>query len=255
VVGAALAWLLVGTGFANYDAAYSLVWGRDLARGNLPNYDVPVSPTPHPLSNLAGAILSPLGDGAETALVVIAFLALGALAAANTAQIFLVKDSFHGGDFGYGLVFGAIGLGLAVGSFAVAGSVRRRPIAAVYAASILLDGIGLATAGALPTVWSALPFFVLAGIGNGAAIVCNSLLVQRATDDEIRGRVFTVVMSVTYLGFAAGFLVAGPLTDAVGPRWIFAGAGAALAVGAASAYAFTRRLPALTAAQIEAGAV
>jgi hypothetical protein len=81
VVGAALAWLLVGTGFANYDAAYSLVWGRDIARGQLPNYDVPVSPTPHPLSNLAGAILSPLGDGAETALVVIAFLALGALAA------------------------------------------------------------------------------------------------------------------------------------------------------------------------------
>ena len=45
-VGAAVAWLLVGTGFANYDAAYSLVWGRDLARGQLPNYDVPVSPTP-----------------------------------------------------------------------------------------------------------------------------------------------------------------------------------------------------------------
>ena len=80
VVGAALAWLLVGTGFANYDAAYSLVWGRDLAHGQLPNYDVPVSPTPHPLSNLTGAILSPLGDGAETALVVLAFLALGALA-------------------------------------------------------------------------------------------------------------------------------------------------------------------------------
>jgi hypothetical protein len=84
-VGAAVAWLLVGTGFANYDAAYSLVWGRDLARGQLPNYDVPVSPTPHPLSNLAGAILSPLGDGAETALVVIAFLALGALAALTYA--------------------------------------------------------------------------------------------------------------------------------------------------------------------------
>jgi hypothetical protein len=84
-VAAAVAWLLVGTGFANYDAAYSLVWGRDLARGNLPDYDVPVSPTPHPLSNLAGAMLSPLGDGAETALVVIAFLALGALAALTYA--------------------------------------------------------------------------------------------------------------------------------------------------------------------------
>src|ERR1700750_2472668 len=81
VGGALAAWLMVGTGFANYDAAYALVWGRDIARGQLPSYDVPVSPTPHPLTNLLGALLSPLGDGAEAALVVIAFLALGALAA------------------------------------------------------------------------------------------------------------------------------------------------------------------------------
>ena len=81
VVGALLAWAMVGTGFANYDTVYSLVWGADLAHGRLPDYDVPVAPTPHPLATLAGLVLAPLGAGAETAVVVGAFASLGALAA------------------------------------------------------------------------------------------------------------------------------------------------------------------------------
>lgn len=81
VVGALLAWAMVRTGFANYDTVYSLVWGADLAHGRLPDYDVPVAPTPHPLATLAGLVLAPLGAGAETAVVVGAFAFLGALAA------------------------------------------------------------------------------------------------------------------------------------------------------------------------------
>lgn len=72
-------WLVFPHGFANYDATYALVWGRDLAHGRLPDYDVTLAPTPHPLATLGGLVLSPLGDGGETALVVIAYLALGAV--------------------------------------------------------------------------------------------------------------------------------------------------------------------------------
>jgi hypothetical protein len=79
LLGAALAWALVRAGFLNYDTAYALVWGEDLAHGRLPDYDVPVAPTPHPLATLVGLLLTPLGDGAEHAWVLIAFLSLGAL--------------------------------------------------------------------------------------------------------------------------------------------------------------------------------
>ena len=48
------AWLIAGFGFANYDTVYALVWGRDLARGQLPDYGVPVAPTPHPLRDAGG---------------------------------------------------------------------------------------------------------------------------------------------------------------------------------------------------------
>jgi hypothetical protein len=78
--GALAAWLMVGTGFVNYDAAYTLLWGADLAAGRLPDYDVPVVPTPHPLATLAAAALAPLGTDAATTVTVIAALGfLGAL--------------------------------------------------------------------------------------------------------------------------------------------------------------------------------
>src|SRR3954466_9842619 len=76
---ALLLWLIWGHGFANYDALYSLVWGRELADGHGPSYDVSLAPTPHPLANLAGLALAPLSPRTgEDVLVVVAFAALGA---------------------------------------------------------------------------------------------------------------------------------------------------------------------------------
>ena len=170
-------------------------------------------------------------------------IALGGVASTQTAQIFLAKDAFSAGDFGYGLIFGCIGLGLAIGSFAAGTWVERRSVGSVYAASILLQAIGVAAAAVSPNVWASLPCFVLAGIGNGTAVVCNSLLVQRGAEDEIRGRVFTVIMSVNYAVYGLGFVVAGPLTDSVGPRWVFGGVAIVLAFAALVAYALARTAP------------
>ena len=167
-------------------------------------------------------------------------LALGAVASSQTAQVFLAKDAFNAGDFGYGLIFGCIGLGLAVGSFGAGTWLERRSVGSVYPASILLQAIGLAAAAVAPNVWISLPCFVLAGIGNGTAVVCNSLLVQRGAPDAIRGRVFTVIMSVNYAFYGLGFVIAGPLTDSVGPRWVFGGVGIVLGFASLVAYALSR---------------
>ena len=167
-------------------------------------------------------------------------ITLAGIAASNTAQVFLAKDTFSGGDFGYGLIFGCIGLGLALGSFAAGTWVERRSVGSVYAASILLQAIGLGAAGAMPNVWAALPCFVLSGIGNGVAVVCNALLVQRGAPDEVRGRVFTVIMSVNYAAYGIAVLIAGRLTDSFGPRWIFGVVGLVLMAASLIAYALGR---------------
>ncbi|HSJ17102.1 MAG TPA: glycosyltransferase family 39 protein [Solirubrobacterales bacterium] len=72
-------WLAFRHGFANYDTFYALVWGDEIAHGESPDLDVVLPPTPHPLATLAGIVLSPLGDGAEDAVVAIAFLSLAAV--------------------------------------------------------------------------------------------------------------------------------------------------------------------------------
>jgi len=167
-------------------------------------------------------------------------IALGAIASTQTAQVFLAKDSFNAGDLGYGLIFGCIGLGLAIGSFGAGTWVERRSVGSVYAVSILLLAIGVAAAAVSPNVWLSLPCFVLAGIGNGTAVVCNALLVQRGAPDEVRGRVFTVIMSVNYGVYGLGFLLAGPLTDSAGPRWVFGGVAVVLAFASLVAYALAR---------------
>jgi MFS family permease len=207
-----------------------------------------------PGSSLQGAIaashghLRDLRDGFSRVLrtrplltvLVVWTIALGAVASTQTAQVFLAKDAFNAGDLGYGLIFGCIGLGLALGSFGAGTWVEERSIGTVYAASILLQAIGVAAAGLAPDIWVALPCFVLAGVGNGTAVVCNSLLVQRGAPDALRGRVFTAIMSVNYAAYAVGFIIAGPLTDRVGPRWIFAGVGVVLAIASLVAYALAR---------------
>jgi hypothetical protein len=71
---------LAGRGLANYDTLYALVWGRDLAHGTLPDYDVSLAPTPHPLATLGGVALSVLGaTGSIDFVLVAAFAWLGAL--------------------------------------------------------------------------------------------------------------------------------------------------------------------------------
>ena len=77
--GAVLLWVIAGVGFANYDTLYALAWGGQLARGETPQYGIPIAPTPHPLVEALGVILSPLSPHAiEGVTVALGFLALSA---------------------------------------------------------------------------------------------------------------------------------------------------------------------------------
>ena len=68
--------LIFPAGFPNYDTIYALVWGRELADGMSPDYGSALPPTPHPLTDLQGLVTSPLGEGAITVTMVIAYVAL-----------------------------------------------------------------------------------------------------------------------------------------------------------------------------------
>jgi hypothetical protein len=78
-IGALALWLICDVGFANYDTLYALAWGGQLARGETPAYEVAIAPTPHPLVEALGVVLSPLSPHTiEDVTVALAFAALAA---------------------------------------------------------------------------------------------------------------------------------------------------------------------------------
>jgi hypothetical protein len=68
--------LVFPVGFPNYDTIYALVWGRELAHGISPDYGAPLPPTPHPLADLLGLVATPIGDGAITVTMIVAYVSL-----------------------------------------------------------------------------------------------------------------------------------------------------------------------------------
>jgi MFS family permease len=80
----------------------------------------------------------------------------------------------------------------------------------------------------------------VSGAGNGIALVCNALFVQRGAPDAMRGRVFTVLMSSNYAVLLIGMLAAGPLVDEYGARVVWACAAAIAAVAAVVGFLLAR---------------
>lgn len=161
---------------------------------------------------------------------------------ANVSEIFLAKNTFAAGDFGYGLLYGAIGAGLVAGSFVSATALERWGVARAYGASLAVMAIGWAATAASPDVWTGAACCLVLGVGNGLAVACNALLVQRGTFDVLRGRALTFVMSATYMLVGAGSGFGGLLLHDVGARWIWAGAAGCGALAAAAGYGIARRL-------------
>jgi len=139
----------------------------------------------------------------------------------NVGEPFLATDSFSAGSFGLGLMMGSAGIGLAAGAYLAGSWIEARGLANIYGVSLGLMALGVAGAAASPNVWVAAVCVIVSGAGNGATIVCNALLVQRGAPDRFRGRAFTVLMSSNVTFLALGMVLAGRLTEAVGPRWVW----------------------------------
>lgn len=192
-----------------------------------------------------------IGDGIQVVLRSQALLAVLVVwnvvmlgnAAINVAEVVLAKVALDSGDVGFGVLVAAGGLGLTLGSLASGTAVNRVGLGRLYALGIALMAAGYAVAAVAPNIYVAVPAVVLAAFGNGAAVVCNALFVQRGAPDELRGRAFTVIMSSNYALLGTGMVAAGALTDAFGARWVWGGAAAAYLVAGVLALALapTRR--------------
>jgi MFS family permease len=157
----------------------------------------------------------------------------------NVAEIFLAKQAYDAGDFGFGLLWTGTGVGMVIGGLA-ASELIKRDLGAAYVRFLALFAVGIACAAAAPNVWVGAAAMVVAGIGNGAAVVGNITFVQRGAPDRLRGRAFTLLMAVNYGALGASFVAAGPVTNAIGARWTYVVAAGGIGVASGLAWLFAR---------------
>ncbi|HEX4746760.1 MAG TPA: MFS transporter [Gaiellaceae bacterium] len=187
----------------------------------------------------------------RTVLIVwnVALLGTGAV---NVAEVVFAKDTLGAGDFGYGVLIAASGVGLAIGSFLSAPALGKVGLRRNYVGSLVLMGVGWGAAALTGSIWLAAAFVVGGAAGNGSAVVCNRLLVQRGAPDQYRGRALATIMSSNYAVVGLAMAAAGVLVDVVGAREVWIAAGFLYLVAAFVALVMTRWLPVTAAEEQEA---
>jgi hypothetical protein len=133
--------------------------------------------------------------------------------------VLMVEDVYEAGDAFVGVLWGAFGAGILLGSLLL--TVRRLPRRGLFTCLCLLGGgLVFAAYGTVSTLWVAIALLVVQGM-VGPAVFINTVvaLLQEYTPPEMMGR----VMSMYGLTFMAtspiGYGMAGGLTSVYGPQW------------------------------------
>ncbi|GAA2673222.1 MFS transporter [Actinoplanes palleronii] len=119
--------------------------------------------------------------------------------------------SLGGGDATFGLLFGGLfvgfGLGVLVGPQVVGRLSRRR----VFGLSVQLAAVGVVLLAVTPSPAVALPEVALVGAGAGMAFLCGITLIGAEVPDDVRGRVFSLIQSMTRVVLLLTVAAAGTL--------------------------------------------
>ena len=124
-----------------------------------------------------------------------------------------ISDTLHGGSAGWGLVFSAIFVGIALG-FVVGGRLKGFSLRRLFGVSITVAAVPLALIALVPNLALVTLFVVVLGALAGIAYVTGNTIVGLEVDDEIRGRAFAFFQStiqvILFLVIAlSGFLSSG----------------------------------------------
>ena len=165
-----------------------------------------------------------------------------ATAFVNVAEVVFAKHDLGAGNIGLGLLVSATGVGLVIGSFFAASALGAFGMRRVYTGALALMAAGFGLASASPTLAVAAVLAGIATLGNGAAIVCNQVLVQRGAPDTMRGRALAVLMSSYYAILGLSMAAGGLLVDRAGARTAWAFAGCVYVVAAVLAVVLTGRI-------------
>jgi hypothetical protein len=201
-----------------------LLWSAALIRGVRPVADA--AETEEDEERAPERILAMVREGFAAALrepaarLIVSLYSLQTLIAGYLASIIVlvVFELLHRDAAWVGYLEGAIGIGGLLGVLMSASLVGRRDLAAPFGIGVMLFGAPLILVAGWSSVGVALVAMAIVGVGNSLCDVSGVTLLQRATPDAVRARVFSVLETAVLASIAIGGLVAPLLAEAVGLR-------------------------------------
>jgi MFS family permease len=158
-------------------------------------------------------------------LIVALFLGVAFAGLDDVALVFLVRDTLGGSALAFGLVTGAYGVGMILGSLGLSWKGTAAAAGTVFLVGWVGSGAGAILTGVAPLMAMVAVGQAIAGVGNALEVVAMDTLVQQASPREMLGRVFGLVGTAAPAGHALAFAAGGFLVDAWGPRVVFLIAG------------------------------
>jgi MFS family permease len=159
----------------------------------------------------------------------------------NVAELPLATDSLDASESTFAVLATLYGVGFIAGSLSGSGGGDPPRLKRRFLLGLAVTGTGLVACGLAPSVWVALPAFVMAGLGNGLVLVYERLLIQATVSDAMMARVFGVRDGLTAWAFAFAFIAGGALVVGLGPRALIVIAGmSALVVWLLTSFALRR---------------
>ena len=183
-----------------------------------------------------------LRDRVLALVISVAFVSLLFMTASATAEVFFATDVLGAGDLGYGVLMTAWTAGMVLGATTLPRRVPAAAAATVALVAIAVQGLGLA----LPTLWLALGFalvaYVVGGSAQGLKNVLIRTLIHERVPERLHGRAYAAYNGLRNGAELVALAGGGLLVSAIGARWTLLLAGA-LPVLAALAGLAARRVP------------
>jgi MFS family permease len=123
----------------------------------------------------------------------------------------------------YGWVFSAFMLASVVGTVAAGREADRAGPARPFAVGVALFALGLALAGAAPTMGVLILARAVQGLGAGAVPAVSYLAIGRSLDGPLRARMLAVLASAWVAPGLVGPLLSAEVASTLGWRWVFLG--------------------------------
>ena len=108
-------------------------------------------------------------------------------------------DVLHAGPAGFGLLLTALGMGLAVGVVGLSGFQKRVPNSLGLLWAVVGVGASMLVAVSMGSLGPTMAFISIMGVCAGAVYVLGFTILQESVEDELRGRTFATLYTLSRL--------------------------------------------------------